>query len=52
MRHRLGVYEEKTAPVVDYYRQHGQLAVVDGEGALDEVFARIIEAIRLGHEVG
>ena len=52
VRHRLNVYEEKTAPVVDFYRQLGQLTVVDGEGTLGEVFARIVEAIQHGHEVG
>ena len=52
VRHRLRVYEEKTAPVVDFYRQQGQLTVVDGEGTLDEVFVRIVEAIQRGHEVG
>jgi len=52
VRHRLNVYDEKTAPVVDFYRQHGQLTVVDGVGALDEVFTRIVEAIQRGHAVG
>ena len=52
VRHRLNVYDEKTAPVIDYYRQHGQLAVVNGVGSLDDVFTRIVEAIQHGHEVG
>ena len=52
VRHRLNVYDEKTAPVVDFYRQHGQLTVVNGVGALDEVFTRIVEAIQRGHAVG
>ena len=52
VRHRLNVYDEKTAPVIDYYRQHGQLTVVDGVGSLDDVFARIVEAIQPGHHVG
>lgn len=52
VRHRLKVYDEKTAPVIDFYRQHGQLTVVDGVGSLDEVFTRIVEAIQPGHEVG
>lgn len=52
VRHRLSVYDEKTAPVADFYRLHGQLTVVNGVGALDEVFARIIEAIHPDHEVG
>jgi len=45
VRTRLKVYEEQTAPVVDYYRQRGLLSVVDGVGGVDEVFARILEAL-------
>jgi len=52
VRTRLKVYDDQTAPVIDYYRQHGQLTVVDGVGELDEVFTRIVEAIQKGHEVG
>lgn len=52
VRHRLRVYDEKTAPVIDYYRQRGKLAVVNGMGTLDEVFTRIVEAIQAGHDVG
>jgi len=46
VRKRLAVYDEQTAPVIEFYRQHGQLSVVDGVGALDEVFARIVRAIK------
>ena len=52
VRHRLNVYDKQTAPVIDFYRQHGQLTVVDGVGELDEVFTRIIEAISPGRDVG
>ena len=52
VRKRLQVYADQTAPVIDFYRQHGQLTVVDGVGELDLVFARIIEAISPGHDVG
>ncbi|MDI1252543.1 adenylate kinase [Thermomonas sp.] len=52
VRTRLQIYNNQTAPVIDYYRQHGQLTVVDGVGSLDEVFTRILEAISSGHEVG
>lgn len=52
VRTRLQVYNDQTAPVIDYYRQHGQLTVVDGVGELDEVFTRVLEAIQSGHEVG
>ena len=52
VRTRLGVYDSQTAPVVEFYRQHGQLTVVDGVGSLDEVFTRILEAIAPSVEVG
>ena len=42
---RLRVYDEQTAPVVGFYRQHGKLTVIDGVGSLDEVFDRIAAAI-------
>lgn len=45
VRKRLRVYDEQTAPVIAFYREQGQLTVVDGVGALDEVFARIVAAI-------
>ena len=52
VRTRLQVYNDVTAPVIEYYRQHGQLTVVDGVGTLDEVFNRILEAIAPVKEVG
>lgn len=52
VRQRLVVYDGQTAPVIDFYRQHGQLTVVDGVGTLDEVFERILEAIAPVREVG
>ncbi len=52
VRKRLNIYTEQTAPVIEFYRQHGQLTVVDGVGSLDEVFTRILEAIAPVPEVG
>ena len=52
VRNRLQVYDNSTAPVIEFYRQHGQLTVVDGVGSLDEVFNRIIEALAPVKEVG
>ena len=48
VRKRLQVYDEQTAPVIEFYRQHGQLSVVDGVGPLDQVFERILQAIAQG----
>ncbi len=45
VRHRLNVYDQQTAPVIAFYREHDQLTVVDGVGSLDEVFERIVKAI-------
>ena len=44
VRKRLQIYDEQTAPVIDFYRRHDQLTVVDGVGGLDEVFDRILAA--------
>ena len=52
VRTRLNVYSEQTAPVVDFFRQRGKLSVVDGVGSLDDVFARIISALKPVPEVG
>lgn len=52
VRNRLEVYEQLTAPVVDFYRNLGKLAHLDGVGSLDEVFNRIVEAIAPGTDVG
>jgi len=52
VRTRLNVYDSQTAPVIDFYRQHGQLTVVDGVGSLDEVFSRIVEALVPARDVG
>lgn len=38
---RLRLYHELTRPVVERYRDAGELAVVDGEQTMDEVFAAI-----------
>ncbi|MGA0588581.1 adenylate kinase [Dyella sp. KRB-257] len=45
VRRRLGVYAEQTAPVADFYARRGKLQVVDGEGDLDEVTARVKRAL-------
>ncbi|MEO7068296.1 MAG: adenylate kinase [Rhodanobacter sp.] len=46
VRRRLGIYAELTAPVADFYLQRGKLQVVDGVGELDEVTARVKQALR------
>lgn len=38
---RLKVYEEQTAPLIEYYRKQGKFASVNGEGGVDDIFQRI-----------
>jgi len=52
VRNRLNVYTEQTAPVVNFYRNAGKLACVQGVGSMDEVFTRIVEAINPTSDVG
>jgi adenylate kinase len=42
---RLAVYREQTEPVVGYYEKRGKLRTVDADGAIDEVYARLLEAL-------
>lgn len=44
LRHRMGVYYRNTAPLLDYYREQGKLAQVDGMAPIPEV-ARAIAQI-------
>ena len=46
VRRRLAIYAEQTAPVADFYGRRGKLQVVDGVGELDEVTARIRQALQ------
>lgn len=45
IRTRMAVYNEKTAPLLDYYSAKNILARVDGLGEIDEVAARIAAAL-------
>lgn len=45
VRKRLQVFAEQTAPVVDFYRQRGELMEVDGVGSIDEVYSRILAVL-------
>lgn len=46
VRNRLNVYDQQTAPVLDWYRKDGaKVAVVNAEGTVDEITKRILEAL-------
>ena len=50
VRHRMEVYAEQTAPVVDYYARQGILSRVLGDGTIDEVFQRIRGVLQIRSE--
>lgn len=45
VRNRLRVYQEQTAPLVEYYKKKGRLVDIDGAGGIDAVFAQMVDAI-------
>ena len=44
---RLRVYDEKTLPLIDFYRARGMLRVIDAKGGVDEVSRRLAQALHL-----
>jgi adenylate kinase len=47
IRKRLDVYNEKTAPLIEYYRSKGILKSVSGTGSIDEIFGRVLNELGL-----
>ena len=45
IRHRLEVYRDKTAPLIDHYRQKGQLISVEAQGSIEAITDRIQQAL-------
>lgn len=42
---RLHVYETQTAPLIDYYRKKDLLKEIDGVGSVEEIRARVLQAL-------
>jgi adenylate kinase len=47
VRNRMRIYSSQTAPVVDFYADHGVLSRVLGEGSIDEVFQRLMGVLQM-----
>jgi len=45
VRHRLEVYHVQTEPLIDFYRERGQLVKIDALGAVEDVTERAIAAL-------
>ncbi len=42
---RLSAYEADTVPVMELFAARGELVTVDGQGEIDQIFARLTEAL-------
>lgn len=45
IRRRMAIFHEKTEPVIHAYADAGKVIEVSGEGTMDEVYERVIEAL-------
>ncbi len=45
VKSRLAVYAMQTEPLINYYNNQEKLAVVDGNGSIDEVFGEIVKVL-------
>ena len=45
VKHRLTVYENQTAPLIDYYEKLNLLATVDGDDEIENVTLKIIKVL-------
>lgn len=46
VRERLRVYDVNTFPLIEYYSKQGKVLTVDGNGTIDEVYARILTLLQ------
>lgn len=46
IRARITEYEQKTAPVADYYAKQGKIVGVEGVGEIDEIFSSLDQVVR------
>ena len=47
IKNRIEVYNQRTHPVMEYYKKQGKYVAIDGMGTVDEIFSRICNAIDL-----
>ncbi len=45
-QHRIAVYFEQTAPLIDYYREKGVLVEVDGRPGIDEIQTELLTIVQ------
>jgi len=45
VRTRIAVYEEQTAPLIEFYEARGMVRAVDGVGEIGEILARVVAVL-------
>ena len=45
IRNRIQEYNNKTAPLADYYQGQGKFSAIQGTGSIDDIFDKLTEAI-------
>lgn len=50
IRRRINLFHERTKPVIEHYRQMGNMIDIDGDAPVEEVFERIKNTLSLGTE--
>ncbi len=48
VKNRIQVYFEQTAPLIEYYRNAGLLAEIDGTASIDAVYEALLAAVKKG----
>jgi adenylate kinase len=46
VKHRIKVYDDQTAPLIDYYRDKGALVEIDGTQPIEDVTEDIMQAVK------
>jgi adenylate kinase len=46
IRNRLSVYKKQTQPLIDYYRDLGLLAAIDGSGSIEQISGEICSVVK------
>ncbi|MFA5232619.1 MAG: nucleoside monophosphate kinase [Candidatus Paceibacterota bacterium] len=47
VKKRLAWFEEEVMPVIDYYKDKGELIIIDGEQKIEKVFEDILNALKI-----
>lgn len=46
IRNRMSVYNEQTAPLIDFYKKQGKHQAIEGVGSIDDISGKIADALR------